>query len=59
MALNLTKKMSSIIFLIDEIYIKVPMKTLIDRDQKKLYSRALKGEVNNVMGIVKVEMMGV
>ncbi|MBE6086957.1 MAG: adenylyl-sulfate kinase [Clostridium beijerinckii] len=34
-----------------EIYIKVPMKQLIQRDQKGLYSRALKGQVKNVMGI--------
>jgi len=34
-----------------EIYIKVPMETLIERDQKKLYSRALRGEVENVMGM--------
>lgn len=34
-----------------EIYLKVPMEVLIERDQKKLYSRALKGEVKNVWGI--------
>ncbi|WMJ81318.1 adenylyl-sulfate kinase [Clostridium sp. MB40-C1] len=34
-----------------EIYIKVPIEILIQRDQKKLYSRALKGEIKNVMGI--------
>jgi cytidine diphosphoramidate kinase len=40
----------------NEIYIKVPMEVLITRDQKKLYSRALLGEVKHVMGIdVEVE----
>jgi len=34
-----------------EVYIKVPMEELIRRDQKQLYSRALKGEINHVMGI--------
>jgi cytidine diphosphoramidate kinase len=34
-----------------EIYIKVPIDVLIERDQKKLYSRALRGEVENVVGI--------
>jgi adenylylsulfate kinase-like enzyme len=34
-----------------EIYIKVPMDVLIKRDQKQLYSRALRGEVQNIMGI--------
>ena len=34
-----------------EIYIEVPMKELIRRDQKQLYSRALKKELINVMGI--------
>ncbi|WP_052220311.1 adenylyl-sulfate kinase [Clostridium homopropionicum] len=34
-----------------EIYIKVPMDILIMRDQKGLYSRAIKGEIKNVMGI--------
>lgn len=34
-----------------EIYIEVPMSILIERDQKELYSRALRGEINNVMGI--------
>lgn len=39
-----------------EIYIKVPIEELSRRDQKQLYSRALKGEVKNVMGMdVKVE----
>ncbi len=35
----------------NEIYIKVPMEVLIARDQKNLYSRALRGEIENVMGI--------
>ena len=35
----------------NEIYIKVPLNILINRDQKKIYSRALRGEINNVMGI--------
>lgn len=40
----------------NEIYIKVPMKVLIARDQKKLYSRALRGEVEHVMGVnIEVE----
>ena len=34
-----------------EIYIEVPIEELIRRDQKQLYSRALKKEVKNVMGI--------
>jgi len=34
-----------------EIYIKVPLEVLINRDQKKLYSNALKGLGKNVMGI--------
>lgn len=34
-----------------EIYIEVPVDILIARDQKKLYSRALRGEIDNVMGI--------
>lgn len=34
-----------------EIYLKVPIEELIRRDQKKLYSRALKKEIKNVMGI--------
>jgi len=39
-----------------EIYIKVPIDILIERDQKQLYSRALKGEVEHVMGIdVEIE----
>ena len=34
-----------------EIYLNVPIEELINRDQKSLYSRALKNEVDNVMGI--------
>jgi len=34
-----------------EIYLRVPMKVLIERDQKQLYSRALRGEARNVMGV--------
>ena len=34
-----------------EIYLKVPMDVLIERDQKQLYSRALRGEIEHVMGI--------
>lgn len=34
-----------------EIYIEVPIDELIRRDQKQLYSRALRKEVANVMGI--------
>ena len=34
-----------------EIYIRVPLDILIKRDQKQLYSRALNGEIQQVMGI--------
>lgn len=34
-----------------EIYLNVPIDELIKRDQKKLYSRALNNELENVMGI--------
>lgn len=34
-----------------EIYLKVPIKTLINRDQKGLYSRALRKEIFNVLGM--------
>lgn len=34
-----------------EIYLEVPIKELIRRDSKKLYSRALRGEIRNVYGI--------
>ena len=40
----------------NEIYIKVPLEVLISRDQKNLYSRALRGEIKDVVGIdVEVE----
>jgi adenylylsulfate kinase-like enzyme len=34
-----------------EVYVKVPLDELIRRDQKGLYSRALRGEAENVMGV--------
>lgn len=34
-----------------EVYIKVPIEVLTQRDQKQLYSRALRGEIKDVMGI--------
>lgn len=34
-----------------EIYLKVPIEELIARDQKQLYSKALKKEISNVIGI--------
>ena len=34
-----------------EIYVKVPIEELIRRDQKGLYSRALRGEIGNVWGV--------
>ncbi|MCK5579903.1 MAG: adenylyl-sulfate kinase [Candidatus Omnitrophica bacterium] len=34
-----------------EIYLKVPMEVLRKRDPKRIYSRAEKGELKNVMGI--------
>lgn len=34
-----------------QIFLKVDMDELIKRDQKQLYSRALKGEIENVLGI--------
>ncbi len=34
-----------------EIYLRVPMRVLVERDQKQLYSRALRGEVKDVMGV--------
>ncbi len=34
-----------------EIYIKCPMEELIKRDQKELYTKALKGEIENVVGV--------
>tara|TARA_A100001388_G_C28458591_1_gene352148 strand:+ start:36 stop:578 length:543 start_codon:yes stop_codon:yes gene_type:complete len=40
----------------NEIYIKVPMNILLKRDQKKLYSRAIEGKIDNVIGIdIKVD----
>ena len=33
------------------IYIRVPLDVLVRRDQKQLYSRTLRGEVNNIMGL--------
>ena len=34
-----------------EVYIRVPFETLVDRDSKELYKKALAGEINNVVGI--------
>lgn len=34
-----------------EIYLEVPINTLIERDSKGLYAKALRGEVKNVYGI--------
>lgn len=34
-----------------EIFIECAIEELVKRDQKNLYSRALKGEVNNVVGV--------
>ncbi len=34
-----------------EIYIKCSMEELIKRDQKELYTKALKGEIENVVGV--------
>lgn len=34
-----------------EIYIRVPMSVLIERDPKQIYARALRGELEHVMGI--------
>lgn len=34
-----------------EIYLQAPIEVLIERDQKALYSRALRGEIDNVIGI--------
>ena len=34
-----------------EIYIKVPMEILKARDQKNLYSKALNGQIKNVVGV--------
>jgi adenylyl-sulfate kinase len=39
-----------------EIYIRAPIDVLKSRDSKKLYSRAEKGEIKNIMGIdLKIE----
>ena len=37
-----------------EIYLRVPIEILIQRDQKKLYSNALNGKIQNVLGINEV-----
>lgn len=34
-----------------EVFVDVSMKTLIARDQKQLYSRALRGELEDVVGV--------
>lgn len=34
-----------------EIYIRASIDVLVERDQKKLYSRALRGEIENVIGV--------
>ncbi|MFT5429434.1 MAG: adenylylsulfate kinase-like enzyme [Myxococcota bacterium] len=34
-----------------EVYLEVPMKTLRERDQKSLYSKAFSGEMPNVLGV--------
>ena len=34
-----------------EVYLEVPVEKLIERDQKGLYSKALKNEISEVMGI--------
>lgn len=34
-----------------EIYVRVSMATLFQRDQKQLYSRAQRGEISDVMGV--------
>lgn len=34
-----------------EIYIRVPLNVLKERDSKNIYSRAFKGELRNVMGV--------
>ena len=35
----------------NEVYIKVPIDILIERDKKNIYSGALEGKIKNVMGI--------
>lgn len=34
-----------------EIYLRAPLEILISRDRKNLYSRALRGEIGNVVGV--------
>ncbi len=34
-----------------EIFVDTPMKILLERDQKNLYSKALKGEITDVVGV--------
>lgn len=34
-----------------EVYIKVPFDTLVERDSKGIYKRALAGEIKNVVGV--------
>ena len=34
-----------------EIYLRVPTDVLVERDQKNMYSKALRGEIEHVMGI--------
>lgn len=34
-----------------EVYIRASMQTLLKRDTKNLYARALKGEISNVVGV--------
>lgn len=34
-----------------EVYVKATMQTLLRRDTKNLYARALKGEITNVVGV--------
>jgi len=34
-----------------EVFLDVPIKNLVERDQKNLYSKALKGEIKEVVGV--------
>ena len=34
-----------------EVFLDVPIEKLVERDQKNLYSRALKGEIKEVVGV--------
>lgn len=34
-----------------EVYLRVPFETLVERDTKNLYKRALKGEIKDVVGV--------